>query len=105
MVETATRSQAADPISRRLGVIALELALLGAVWSILKLDEVLALAIAAVIVAAGLLPAAWSGIASGVGMLALAALAWLYYGAAPVALVLAIFGAVSLAGAAAGRRI
>lgn len=83
-------------LGTRLGLTVIELAVLGAAWWYLKLDNVMAGAIAAVIVISNVLPPRWGNLASGIGMLGLAALAQVHYRQTPVALVLGVFGAVTL---------
>lgn len=102
MTETVPTSQTpstarGDTLRQRLGTIAIELLLLAAVYYFLiRLKPLLLGAIVAVIVVTGLLPGRWGQLASGVGWLGLAALVFFNYGHAPLAIVLALFGIVSL---------
>jgi hypothetical protein len=83
---------------QRLGLALLEVVLVGVVWYVMKLDDLLAGAIAAAVVASTLAPARISGLVSGVCLLGLAGLVYQHYGHKPLALVLAIFGVLSVAG-------
>jgi hypothetical protein len=78
-------------------MVALELALLGAAWYLLQLRLYVVAAFGAVIIAGGLAPYRLSGIAWGVGLLGLAAGAYFYVGHQTLAILLALFGVVSLA--------
>jgi len=93
-------------LKSRLGLAAIELVLVGVAWYVLKLDDLLAGAIAAVIVVSALLPGRWGVLASGLGMVGLAGLAEFHYGHRPLAIVLLVFGLVTLTGVTGklGRR-
>lgn len=85
-------------LKSRLGLAAIELALVGVAWYVLKLDDLLAGAIAAVILVSAALPGRWGVLASGLGMIGLAGLAQFHYGHGPLAIVLLVFGLVTLTG-------
>lgn len=86
-----------DRLSARLGMVALELAVLGAAWYLLPLPRIAVGAIAAVIIVGGIVPYRYGGIVSGIGLLGLAAGAYFYVQPANLAILLAIFGLISLA--------
>jgi hypothetical protein len=98
-----SRPASRSGLARRAGIIAIELAVLVGIWFVLKtwlqitFDLKLVAAIAVVIVLSGIVPERISQVASGIGMFALAALAYFYYGQLPLAAVLGIFGVFSLA--------
>ncbi len=106
-IQEETRPTSAVPWwRRRLPLIALQLALLAAVWWILKIDATIVAAIGAAIVISGAVPERYEGLVSGLGMLGLAALVYFYYGQRPLALVLLIFGVLrGVAGMAELRRV
>jgi hypothetical protein len=81
-----------------IGLAVIELVALGAAWYFLKLDPPLVAAIGAVIVVSALAPGKWGIVASSVGMFGIAALVQFYYKFTPLAIVLAIFGLISLGG-------
>ena len=84
---------------QRLGLALFEIVLVGVVWYIMGLNNLLAGAIAAAVVVSTLAPAKYSGIVSGVCMLGLAGLVYQKYaGGKQVGLVLAIFGVIALFG-------
>ena len=85
-------------LKSRIGIAVVELALVGVAWYVLKLDDLLAGAIAAVIVVSTILPGRWSVLASGLGMIGLAGLAQFHYGHRPLAIVLLVFGVITLTG-------
>ncbi len=88
----------APNLRSRLGIAAIELVLVGVAWFVLKLDDLLAGAIAAVIVVATVVPGRLGTAASGLGMIGLAALVHFHYHNRPLAIVLLVFGVVTLTG-------
>lgn len=89
------RAARGDSLLYRLGAMALELALLAAVWWILGLKLPLVGAVAAVIVVSNLVPERVGTLTLGVMLLALAGFVYWYYSAGRLALVIAIFGALA----------
>lgn len=66
-------------LGNRIGLIAIELALVVAAWRFLGLPHVIAGGLAAIIVVSGLLPDRWSALVSGVLMIAGAATIYFVY--------------------------
>ncbi len=98
-----------EPIAEKLGMVAIELAILGAAWWYLGLHTYLVGSIAGVIITAGLVPRRFASLLSGVGLLGVAALVYFYFGApqlaglmAVAAVVIAILGLLRLKSARSG---
>jgi hypothetical protein len=88
-----------DPAFKdRIRFAVIELMVLAAAWYFLKLDPPLVGALAVVFIVSAVVPGRWGIVASGVGMLGVAALVEFYYGFRPLAIVLVIFGLLSFAG-------
>jgi hypothetical protein len=85
-----------NPLLARVGIVGLNLVLLGVAWQLLGLDLLLVGAIALVIVVVGVVPARWSALTQGVGLLLLALLLKLHYGADRMAILIAVIGLVVL---------
>lgn len=102
MSDGAAAARGPDSWGSRLGVIAVELALLGAAWWYLGLDWVLVAVFAAVIIGSGLLPERWRMLGSGVGCLGLAALMYFHYMFAQMAALLGVFALVLISVGAVG---
>lgn len=101
----ARRAAPRDSFLHRVGAMALELAVLGAVWWILGLSPPLVGAVAVVIVVSNLVPERVGTLTLGVMLLALAGFVYWCYGAERVALVIALFGVIAAgAGGAALKR-
>lgn len=86
-----------DRLGRRLQLVALELAVLGAAWYLMGIYLYVVVAIAAVIIVGGVVPYRYGGVASGLGFLGLAAGAYFYVRFPQLAVLLAIVGVLRLA--------
>lgn len=82
----------------------LGLAVIAALWLVLGLHTYLVVALAAVTIASALVGGVAGSVIWGVGLIGVAALAWLHFGAQRLALVLAIIGVVYVALAVAKRK-
>lgn len=85
-----------NPLLARVGIVGLNLVLLGAAWLLLGLDLLLVGAIALVIIVVGVVPARWSALTQGIGLLAVAALLAAHYRADRMAILIGIVGLVVL---------
>lgn len=82
-------------LGNRLGLIAIELAIIAAAWYYLGLPHVLAAGFAVILVVSGILPDRWSALVGGVMLLAGAAAIWVGYpGNRNMAMFIAALGVV-----------
>src|SRR4051812_40606318 len=81
---------------QRIGTIAVGLAILGAAWWYLKLDYVITVVIAALIVVSGALPPLIGAFVSAAGWFVVAAVLYFYYGYRQLPGLIAVLGVIFL---------
>ena len=95
-MDPARESAATDAWPRRLTTLAVELAIVGAAWWYFGLVLPVGLALCGAVILSGVVPPRYESLASGAGLLGIAALAYFGYHQEKLAAVLGVIGVLML---------